>query len=210
MLELAECGTYGNGNGDITATISGNDPNSTRHFTRDNPSPGNYGAIPATTIALTAGSNPSRYTQPLTFTATVSPVAGGTIPGGTVTFNDTLNGVVCSAVPVSQGSATCTASAQNHNLLSGGLPGIHSITANYHDDINYAPASSSALGQTIEDFSIAASPPLTVFVVPGYSNNPASPLFNSASLNQAMAAEVTSFNNCLPLRSIVQRNACGS
>ena len=88
-----------------------------------------------TTTTVTSSHNPSSYLQPVTFTATVTAVGGGS-PTGTVTFNaDQV--VICNAVPLvpqSNGStATCTIATLQ--------PGGHNIFANYSGDSNFSPSS---------------------------------------------------------------------
>ncbi len=70
------------------------------------------------------------------------------IPTGTVTFQD--------------GAATLgtgTLSGGNATLTTSGLgAGVHSITAIYGGDANFANSTSPALTQTVADFSLSASP----------------------------------------------------
>jgi hypothetical protein len=80
-------------------------------------------AIPTTTtvVSSTAG-NTSVYGQPLTFTATVAPLAGYPSPSGTVTFD--VNGVPAAQVALSGGVAQYTPSPAL-------APGSYTITAYY-------------------------------------------------------------------------------
>jgi autotransporter-associated beta strand protein len=96
-----------------------------------------------TSTAVTADSNPSVYSQTVTFTATVSPKYAGT-PGGTVDF--VIDGTtVATGVPLSGGTATYVTSS----LTVSGSP--HSVTANFHaTDGNFNDSSGSLSGgQTV-------------------------------------------------------------
>ena len=113
---------------------------------------------PATTtsVALTAGGNPSNYNAAVTFTATVT----GATPTGSVTF---YNGsaILGSAVLNNSGLATLTTRALK--------PGWSAITASYPGDAANAPSrSASSLFQTVNP------PPgngkLKVFILAGQSN----------------------------------------
>ena len=96
-----------------------------------------------TTIALTAGTNPSVFGEAVSFTATSVHATGGagTPSGGTVNFKDgasiigteTLNG---------SGQATLTLS-----ILSAGL---HSITAEYGGDSNFNASNSGAISHGVD------------------------------------------------------------
>jgi len=94
----------------------------------------------ATTTALSSSLNPSVYSQPVTFTATVTATAGSGVPAGTVTFKNgsstlgtgTLNG---------SGVATFTIST----LPAGAL----SITAVYGGSTNFNTSTSPVLTQTV-------------------------------------------------------------
>lgn len=92
---------------------------------------------------LISSVNPSVFHQSVTFTATVTPPAGGVVPTGNVTFND--GGTpLCSAVALVAGTGsaatTCTASALN--------VADHTITALYSGDTNNQP-STATLNQTV-------------------------------------------------------------
>ncbi|MBV8985378.1 MAG: Ig-like domain repeat protein [Acidimicrobiia bacterium] len=86
-----------------------------------------------TATALTASDNPSTVSQPVTFTAVVTPTDGG----GTVTFSadgSTIAG--CGSLPLTFSydgyQATCTTSSL--------LPGQHAIDASYTGDDLYDPS----------------------------------------------------------------------
>jgi subtilisin family serine protease len=102
----------------------------------------------ASTTSLTSSVNPSTFGQVVTFTATVSPVATGT-----VTFYD--GGSALGSGTLSSGTASYSTSS-----LSAGS---HPITATYGGDSNVAGSTSSTLTQTVNsatagDFSLSASP----------------------------------------------------
>ena len=96
----------------------------------------------ATTTILTTSYNPSLVLAPVTFTAVVASIGGGT-PTGIVTFTETPSGgtagpLTCTntnAGTLVAGTATCTTSA----LASG----THTITAAYGGDTNDAHSSST-------------------------------------------------------------------
>ena len=99
----------------------------------------------ATTTTLSASPSPSKFTQQVTFSATVA----GSNPGGTVTFCDGGNAsdasfcasgtVLCSGVAPSP--ATCSTSS----LASG----VHVVTAQYSGDTNNVPSISPVLTQMV-------------------------------------------------------------
>ncbi len=90
----------------------------------------------ASTVALISAPNPSTFGAGVTFTATVT--AGAT---GTVTFED--NGTAISgAVPISGTTATFTTSTLS--------VGTHSITASYGGDTSYNSAVSTAVSQVVD------------------------------------------------------------
>ena len=95
-----------------------------------------------TTIARTAGPNPSIYGTAVTFTATVaaSPAPGNV---GTVTFKDGAT-IVCAAVALSSNQASCSPA-----LGAGG----HTLTAEYSGGLsganNFLPSTSSGLSHTV-------------------------------------------------------------
>jgi Bacterial Ig-like domain (group 3) len=103
----------------------------------------------ATTTAISSSANPSVYSQPVTFTATVTATApGGGVPTGTVTFKNgsstlgtgTLNG---------SGKATFTTST----LAVGAL----SITAVYGGSTSFNTSTSAVLTQTVNQDSTTST-----------------------------------------------------
>ena len=61
----------------------------------------------STALTRTAGTNPATYGSALTYTATVTASGGNPTNVGTVTFSNGAT-VLCNAVPLSGGSASCS------------------------------------------------------------------------------------------------------
>jgi hypothetical protein len=100
--------------------------------------------IPASlSLGLTSNANPVFMSNAVTFTATIPSYA--TPPTGTVTFYDGTTQI--GSATVSSGVATLTTSSLSNV--------IHSITAVYSGDSSYGPATSGALSETVEDFTLA-------------------------------------------------------
>ncbi|HTD23612.1 MAG TPA: Ig-like domain repeat protein [Terriglobales bacterium] len=100
-----------------------------------------------TTVALTAGTDPSSFSQSLTFTATVSSFFAGT-PTGTLTFKDG-NAILGSGTPAGPGIWTFTTTALT--------AGPHAITAVYGGDSTFASSTSSVFSQVVESNAGGAS-----------------------------------------------------
>jgi hypothetical protein len=100
------------------------------------------------TVSLVSSLNPVLLTNPVTFTATVS--SPTSTPSGTVSLYDgtTLLGL---PLTLAQGVATYTTSSL--------ALGTHLITVNYSGDSNFTSVTSSALAQTVEDFTLTFSTP---------------------------------------------------
>ena len=93
----------------------------------------------ATSTSFTSSVNPAGGSQPVTFTATVTPAfSAGGMSGG-VTFYDGTNALGTAAI--TSGQATFNTSSL--------LLGTHSITAAYGGDSNYLPSTSAALVETV-------------------------------------------------------------
>jgi hypothetical protein len=101
----------------------------------------------ASSTSVASSNNPSVFGTAVTFTATVTSSATS-IPTGTVTFQD--GAATLGTGMLSGGTAILATSA-----LVGG---VHSITAAYSGDTNFANSSSPGLTQTVADFSLSASP----------------------------------------------------
>ncbi|HUB00638.1 MAG TPA: Ig-like domain repeat protein [Terracidiphilus sp.] len=116
----------------------------------------------ATTVALTAGANPSTVNNSVTFTATVTPFNASVALSGTVTFTDNGNPITnasnCGTAGVvnvnpSTGVATCVTSA-----LGGGN---HEIVATYGSDLNYN-GSHDSVEQTMSALATVVAQPMLV------------------------------------------------
>lgn len=94
----------------------------------------------STTTSLSSSANPSNFNQPVTFTATVSPIAPGAgTPTGAITFSDGST-ILGTATLDSTGTASFTTSALG--------VGTHAISASYAGDSNFN-ASTSSLSQIV-------------------------------------------------------------
>jgi len=95
-----------------------------------------------TTTAVVSSANPSVFGQPVTFTATVSPVppASGS-PTGSVNFLDGVT-TIATNVPLN-GSAIATFTTSALSV------GTHSITAVYNSDANFNGSTSPAVSQVV-------------------------------------------------------------
>jgi hypothetical protein len=102
----------------------------------------------ANSTSVASSNNPSIFGTAVTFTATVKPASGTVTPTGTVTFND--GATTLGPGTLSGGTATLATSA-----LVGG---VHSITAIYGGDANFADSTAPGLTQTVADFSLSAFP----------------------------------------------------
>jgi len=114
--------------------------------------------VPLTpTVAVIPTPNPAFVSNAVTITASVPSPAS--TPSGTITFYDGAAQLGTSAL--NDGLATFTTSSL--------AMGTHSISAAYSGDANYRPAASSAVVETIQDFSIvvAAGSTGTPTVYPG-------------------------------------------
>jgi DNA-binding beta-propeller fold protein YncE len=80
-----------------------------------------------TTTTLASSLNPAAYPVPVTLTATVT---GSTPPTGFVTFSEGVH-VLCSAVPLAGGAATCAVPTANRQI------GAHAYTASYAGDAGH-------------------------------------------------------------------------
>jgi hypothetical protein len=91
-----------------------------------------------TTVTLISNANPSLASAPLTLTSTV--VGTGGIVTGTVTFQDGTTIL---------GSSNLNASGTATLIVSGLMPGSHSIVAVYSGDANNLPSTSKVLAQNV-------------------------------------------------------------
>jgi hypothetical protein len=96
----------------------------------------------APSTGLTASPNPVLVQNAVTLTATVASSIG--TPTGSVTFSD--SGTTLGTANLSGGIATLSSSTL--------AAGSHSITATYSGDGNFTSVSSTAVSETVEDFTL--------------------------------------------------------
>jgi len=104
------------------------------------------------TLTRTSNTNPVFLSNGVTFTATITTYV--TPPTGTVIFLDGSTQI--GSGTVASGVATFTTSSLS--------TAIHSITATYSGDSSYGPATSGALSEQVEDFTLVPSGSGTVSV----------------------------------------------
>jgi autotransporter-associated beta strand protein len=98
-----------------------------------------------TTTIVTSSANPSVFGQPITFTATVTPVPPATgTPTGFVTFEDGTTML---------GTGTLVNGVATFTTTTPLTLGTHSITAIYNGDSTFATSTSVALTQTVNQAS---------------------------------------------------------
>jgi hypothetical protein len=182
-------GTVNPTTGTVTITTStlpvGNDPITATYGGDTNNGPGT-GTTTQTvsketpTVGLTSSLNPSTVNQAVTFTASVS--AGAT---GTVTFLD--GSTTLGTGTISGGVATFTSSTLN--------AGVHTITASYGGDSNHNSATSAPLSQTVNK----DTPVLPVPVVS--TNNPTAgtPVTITETVPPGVSGPVTFSNGSTPI-----------
>jgi probable HAF family extracellular repeat protein len=95
--------------------------------------------VPKITATFISSVNPSRLGQPVTFTATLTSIAGPPPDGETVQF--VVSGNVLGSATLTGGVARFTTSAI--------AVGPHAVVANYSGDANYLPAKYTALTQVV-------------------------------------------------------------
>jgi hypothetical protein len=115
----------------------------------------------ATITAVGSSINPSVTGQSVTLTATVTHQGQGTLTGS-VTFLDGTTKL---------GSASLGTNGVAALSLSTLALGAHSVTAAYSGDTNFAPSTSPASNQLVQDFSLVANDPTTQTVAPGQVAN---------------------------------------
>jgi Zn-dependent metalloprotease len=136
-------------------------------------------ALPTTTTSLTTSTNPAYKGKAVTFTATVHST-GGTVPTGTVTFNDGAS-TINTATLNGSGIASITTSS-----LSAAT---HTITAVYAGDANNQGSTSNTVSQQI----LMATPTLslTSSANPAYAAQPVTFTAYVSSLGVAPTGTVT-------------------
>jgi hypothetical protein len=105
--------------------------------------------IPSTPlVTLTSSANPVFTSNPVTYTAAFTVPAGApAAPSGTVAFYDGTTLL---------GSGTVTAGVATFSMAAPAI-GIRSISAVYSGDTNYTAATSLALSEIIQDFTLVVS-----------------------------------------------------
>jgi hypothetical protein len=112
-------------------------------------------ALQTTTTTLASSVNPSTVGQPVTFTATVSPVGTAGNPSGSVTF--TIDGVSQAPVPLYVVGGSDQASLSMSSLARG----THSIKAAYSGDLSFAASAvASPLVETVETVETVKAVPV--------------------------------------------------
>lgn len=112
-------------------------------------------AASSVTLASDSPNNTSHTSQQVTFTATVTGVAGGATPTGSVVFNDAFNGATTQL-----GTETVGTNGQAILITFNLQAGQHSIQAVYNQDNtdkNYQSSTSSAVQQTVNVIPIISS-----------------------------------------------------
>jgi hypothetical protein len=100
---------------------------------------GSYLLVPKMATTLTSSANPSVVGQPVTFTATMTSIAGPPPDGETVQF--VVGGKVYGSSTLKGGVAQFTTSA---------IPvGSYIVVAKYNGDSNYLPARSTGITQVV-------------------------------------------------------------
>jgi hypothetical protein len=150
-----------------------------------------------TMVTLSSSNAMSVATQPVTFTATLTPTfAMSTVPPtGSISFTLTQGtaSFACPAsalAPVGQLPAVSfTATCQV--TFGANVGGAITIAANYTGDGNFALSGSGAGSQTVQNFAVSAGTTSTsIFVTQGYSNT-SDPFFNVAPATQTISATLS-------------------
>ncbi len=112
----------------------------------------------ATTVATTPTATAIVYGQPVTLNTAISPssVPGGVIPGGTVTYYDGANTL--------SPSSSVTVSATSSYVISVPSVAVHTYSAQYSGDNNFAASTKTAATSTVtvSKASSTLTGPLTV------------------------------------------------
>ncbi|GEM_PF-5200293 len=109
-----------------------------------------------TSVARTTGSGAIAYGDPVSFTASVTPTAGRTIPAGTITFRDGETAIGTCNAPV--GAGVGLASSCAITVASGGLlPGTRVITASWAGTADDGSSLSATLDQEVLPLYVSAT-----------------------------------------------------
>ena len=130
---LTAAGTY-----TVTATYASGDANFTG--STSTPLSQTVNAAGTTVTVSTPIPSPSTVNQSVSFSAVVAPVSvtdtGLTLPTGSVTFSDSIAGVLCTSTLAADGTVpACKATL--------GAAGMHSISAAYSGDSNFSASTSA-------------------------------------------------------------------
>jgi hypothetical protein len=115
-----------------------------------------------TAATLVSSANPSFWSAPVTFTATVNVVAPGSTavasPTGTVTFFDGTTSIATGTLSTTAGVTTASFSTSSLVL------GTHPITASYAGDVNFNTTSSPLISQLVQVVPVTVNikPPAAV------------------------------------------------
>ncbi len=105
-------------------------------------------ALVDTSTAVTSSLNPSTVGQSVTFTATVTPTSGTTIPTGSVVFFDGATML---------GSNTLDGTGKTTYQTSSLTAATHSITGQYTGDTTFSGSTSPALSQVVNPSSLVGT-----------------------------------------------------
>jgi hypothetical protein len=170
----------------LTAFYNG-DPN----YTGSTSPPATVPNLPAVTVSVKSGANPSTFAEPVTLTITVAPEsASNTIPTGTVQAVVLGSDVLGTATLDSTGSATITVPPQiavpnSPATFPWGLAtGSNSITVTYSGDSNFAPGQTS-LTQVVNQ----ADTSTTAGLAPGTSSTSGATILAIVSIDEASVSK---------------------
>ena len=141
-------------------------------------------AVPTSTKLNISPASPVNAGTSVTLSATVSPTSGTMTPTGTVTFFNGSTALNPTPALLTSGVATFT------STLPGGS---YSITAVFTpaSGTNFAGSSSSAVPYSIQDFKIAANPPIVSVTAPGQSGTTTLTITQLGGFNQTISYSCT-------------------
>ncbi len=139
-------GTYAAGTYSFSATYGGDSTYASSTGTVSETVSTTGGSPAPSTTTLTTSANPADV---VTFTAVVSGGSSSTItPTGSITFNNTSSSVVlCSAVPIAEGTLPVYEAEATCSVTLPTAGGPFSIDAVYSGDTNYSTSTSNTLSQ---------------------------------------------------------------
>jgi len=110
-----------------------------------------YYSLPGTTTTVATSGTPSTYGDSVTFTATVTRLAGPDTPSGTVEFRD--GGATIGSGTLTGSSGTATATFATSSLAAG----THAITAVYGGGSIFTGSTSSPVSQVVNQRNITVT-----------------------------------------------------